>query len=130
MNPSLPPSNNSGILLKVLVGLQLMLAVGSYFFFHEAWPAASVSIALILALVFFSRERTHDERVEQLKLKAISYGIVFGLVVMTVVNILGKMLKGIASWPAFSGFDALIMVLLIALGLFHYWRWQDGRARS
>jgi hypothetical protein len=25
-----------------------------------------------------------------------------------------------------SAFEVLILILLIALGLFHYWRWQDG----
>ena len=122
----LPPSDNK--LLKTIVVIQLAVVVGSFLIFREPWPAASASIALALALIFFTREPNHDERVEQLKLKAISVGFGVGLIVMTIFSLLGKIPLGITHLPALSGIDSMILVLLIALGLFYYWRWRDGRA--
>jgi hypothetical protein len=128
-----PPAGSAksypGGLLKILAGFQLLVALGSYLASGETWPAASAIIALALAMIFFSREQIHDERVEHLKLKAITGGVVLSLLITAGVNFWEKMLKdsGIKLPLFLSAFDALILVLLVALFLFHYWRWQDGR---
>ena len=85
---------------------------------------------MLLAMLLFSRERVHDERVEHLKLKAISYGLVASLLTASLCNTGSKMLK--ISYPrlTLSAFEVLILILVIALSLFHYWRWQDGREKA
>jgi len=54
----------------------------------------------------------------------------FGLIMIAGVDLLGSIQKGSAAVLVLSGFDALILVLLIALGLYHYCRWQDGREKT
>jgi hypothetical protein len=46
-------------------------AAGSLYSADFRWSGASVLIATCLMVAFFSREKDQDERVEQLKLKAI-----------------------------------------------------------
>lgn len=118
------PTNS--VLLRILVGLQLFIALSGLLFSSDSWPAASATIALLLAMVLFSRERVDDERVRQLKLKAISYGLITGLLAASLLNTGRKFFQPSFMSRPISAFELLIVILLIALGLFHYWRWQDG----
>lgn len=94
--------------------------------------ATAASIGLMM--IFFAKERIDDERVQQLKMKAMftamSSGIMFTFLAHHYVS---RVLGGWrgdenASIPTMSAWEFLAGILLIALGLFHYWRWQDGRA--
>src|SRR5882757_3451578 len=114
-------------LLKTLVGLQVFIALCGLLAAGERWASSSGIIAMALAVMLFSRERVHDERVEQLKLKAISYGLVTGLFTASLLNTSRELLKISFLHLPLSAFEVLILILVIALMLFHYWRWQDGR---
>jgi L-asparagine transporter-like permease len=112
--------------------LYLTMAVtttaGSLYSDDFRWSGASVLIATCLMVAFFSREREQDERVEQLKLKAIRLALpgaacaVFGHAVLV-----RMLINDGTARRLLSAFDLLIIAMLIALGLYHYWRWQDGR---
>jgi hypothetical protein len=83
-----------------------------------------------LMLIFFARERIEDERVLQLKMKAMFYAMIAGIGVIPVANhYLFVVLRGtlISRPPKLAVMEFLSGIVLIALGLFHYWRWQDGR---
>jgi hypothetical protein len=136
MNSSLAcPSPDSAkphnsVLLKVLVGLQLLITLGGFLASGDGWASSSSIIAMSLAILLFSRERVHDERVEHLKLKAISYGLVGGLLTASLLNTGWKLLKLSSPRLTLSAFEVLILILVISLSLFHYWRWQDGREKA
>ncbi|MDI1249343.1 MAG: hypothetical protein PSV13_10815 [Lacunisphaera sp.] len=83
-----------------------------------------------LQLIFFAKERVNDERVQQLKMKAMFLAMSVGMAVMLVANhylfvVLRRTLDSMP--PEISAWEAIAGIMLIALGLFHYWRWQDGR---
>lgn len=91
------------------------------------WVHAAAVIAVGLAMFFFSREPTHDERVEHLKLKAVKASLVGALNFTLVMNLLvlnpGE--PDLAS-RTLSAFDFLAIAMLGSLALYYYWRWQDG----
>ena len=81
-------------------------------------------------MIFFSRERIDDERVQQLKMKAMftamSVGIAVGSVGKHYLFVIGRgTLNSMA--PELTAWEFLSSTLLVALALFHYWRWQDAR---
>jgi hypothetical protein len=117
-------------LLNTLVGLQLFIALCGLLASGEKWPSSSATIAMLLAILLFSRERFHDERVDHLKLKAISYGLATGLFTASFLNLGWKFLRLTSPRLTLSAFEVLILIQLIALSLFHYWRWQDGREKA
>jgi hypothetical protein len=125
---SATPDNNG--LFKVVVGLQLLITIGGFLATGDSWDSASAIIAMSLAMLLFSRERVHDERVEHLKLKAISYGLAASLLTASLLNTGSKMLKMSSPRLTLSAIEGLILILVIALSLFHYWRWQDGREKA
>lgn len=94
---------------------------------HE-WVHAAAVISIGLAMLFFSRERIEDERVEHLKLKALKVSLVVAVNATLVLNmwVLNPEEPDRVS-RSLSAFDFLAIAMLCALGLFHYWRWQDGR---
>lgn len=101
---------------------------GVFFVPNATWPGASVMVAVCLLAAFLSRERIEDERVELLKLKAIRVALVFSALVVFLQAWAVKILnRHRAALHYLSAFDLLIIAMLIALGLYHYWRWQDGR---
>lgn len=90
-------------------------------------PAIFVCAGLIP--LFFGAERINDERVQQLKMKALylatSAGLGLSLLGHGVLNHLAP------QWgiPArdLSAYEFLAGILLISLGVFHFLRWQDAR---
>jgi hypothetical protein len=90
----------------------------------------SVSASIGLMMIFFAKERLNDERVQQLKMKAMFTAMGSGLAVtLPVQHYAFVLLRGTldAVPPTLSAWEFLAGVLLIALGLYHYWHWQDGR---
>ena len=90
----------------------------------------SVTAGTGLMMIFFAKERIEDERVQQLKMKAMFTAMSSGIGVSLIAyNTAFMVFSGLsATRPEMSAYEFLAGVLLIALTLFHYWRWQDGRA--
>jgi hypothetical protein len=110
-----------------LVALLFVVPLGVFSADHNLlFVAASAG----LMMIFFSRERIDDERVQQLKMKALFPAMIAGMGVgmmskhyFNVIRqgTLNTMAPELTAWEFLSG------TLLIALALFHYWRWRDGR---
>ena len=91
--------------------------VASHEFNPTSWHGFSTALSLGLIAVFFLRERIDDERVHSLKLKAVSVAFVVGYPLSMWVEMqMGK------AKPPLSAADFINLAMLIALGLFHYWR--------
>lgn len=100
------------------------------------WIRTSAALAGGLMMIFFSRERVHDERVQDLKLKAVSAAFSVSFTLTLVINwglnrdwdptrdFDGRT----AVWRSISAFDLIILTMVVALALFHYWRVRDDEA--
>ena len=111
-------------------GLVALLLVVPLAIFSADHNLLFVAASSGLMMIFFSRERIDDERVQQLKMKALfasmSVGIAVGMMGKHYLNVirrgtLNTMAPELTAWEFLSG------TLLVALALFHYWRWQDAR---
>lgn len=114
----------------------LFATAGAPFVYHFApgkaeWVHASAVLAVGLGMFFFTRETVDDERVEQLKLKAVRTSFVPVLVLTLLANmlILNPQEPDIVT-RSLSAFDFATLVMLCASGLFYFWRWQDGRSAT
>jgi uncharacterized membrane protein len=117
-------------LVLVFVGAPLLQFAMPY----ANWIRTSAAIAAGLMLVFFAREGIHDERVQELKLRAVT--VAFS-VSFTLTLILHWFLNrdfdvtrdfdgASMAMRSISAFDLIIVTMATALALFLYWRWQDG----
>jgi hypothetical protein len=99
-----------------------------------SWIRTSAAIAAGLLLIFFSREAVDDERVRDLKLKAISAAFSASFALTLVVNwFLNRdfdAARDVDGAPgvlrSISAFDLIIVTMVAALVLFRYWRIQDA----
>lgn len=119
-------------LVKTVALFQLLLALGILVLDvklpgDNSWSIASMITAGSLVMIFWAQETINDERVEQLKLKAIRVGLLLGTLGAMFATLFVTM-SGM-SMP-FSAFDVLTLIMLIALGCFYSWRWQDSRPPS
>jgi len=100
------------------------------------WIRTSAAIAGGLMMIFFSRERIHDERVQDLKLKALSAAFSVSFTLTLIVNWFlnrdfhpGRDFDSATGvWRSISAFDLIVLTMVVALALFHYWRFQDAAA--
>lgn len=92
------------------------------------WQVVSSMIAAALFMLWLVPERVDDERVQQLKLKAITWGYIGGFLLVVISENVGRTMLRLENLPPLSAFDVLIILTALALGLFRYWRWQDGRS--
>lgn len=115
----------------VLIGAPLLhFAVPGAF-----WGRTSAALAGGLMMMFLSREAIHDERVDMLKLKATSAAFSVSFTLTLILNWLlnrdfdvGRdFTGGSAAWRSISAFDLIVVIMAIALALFHYWRHLDGQ---
>lgn len=120
-----------GGLIVLLLGLIAMIVK-----FDRMVLSAAANLGLVM--IFFAKEPFDDERVQQLKLKALfhaiwaaigfNFSVTFSYVIRQVWPALGSAPpvfgSGISAW------ELLSIVLLVALGFFHFWRWQDGRTEK
>ena len=114
-------------LIKIVGGFQLVWGSFAFLVHALSWDKVSILIAGGLFMLLFTPERIHDERVKDLKLRAITWGYAWGFL-CTLFYQFVRTYPGLkTNLPVFSAFDALIVLTLMALVLFHYWRWQDGR---
>ena len=117
--------------LLVIVAAPLLHAVipGAF------WIRTSCALAGGLLMIFFSRETVHDERVQDLKLKAVSAAFSISFTVTLVINwflnrdfdITRDFDGTTGQWRSISAFDLIALTMAIALVLFHYWRAQDDQ---
>ena len=102
----------------------------------STWIRTSAAVAGGLMMIFFSRERIHDERVQDLKLKALSAAFSVSFALTLIVNWflnrdfhLDRDFDGATGvWRSISAFDLIVLTMVIALALFQYWRLQDAAA--
>jgi apolipoprotein N-acyltransferase len=98
------------------------------------WIRTSAAVAGGLMMIFFSRERIDDERVQDLKLKALSAAFSVSFTLTLIVNWFlnrdfhpGRDFDGAAGvLRSISAFDLIVLTMVVALALFHYWRFQDA----
>jgi uncharacterized membrane protein len=118
-----------GLLIVVVGAPVLHYAVPGAF-----WNRTSAAVAAGLMMIFFSREAIDDERVQDLKLKAINAAFSVSFSLTLIVNWLLNRDFDVtrdfdgrtAAWRSISAFDLIILTMVAALGLFHYWRVQDS----
>lgn len=138
MKPYAPAPRSNGVFLKGVALLLLGLALFQLVIERASWPSVSMTIVNALLMIFCAREKVNDERIEHLKLKAAKAGLLVGTLVVMLTQVGATLTKsgaGQTGAPAvpllrmpLSAFDALGLVMLITLGCYYYWRWQDGRA--
>ena len=120
-----------GVLI-VLAGAPLLHAIVPGAFWHRT----AAAIAAGLMMIFFSREAIEDERVRELKLKAVSAAFSVSFSLTLIINWLlnrdfdvTRDFDGATGvWRSISAFDLIIVTVGLALALFHYWRFQDSQA--
>jgi hypothetical protein len=99
-----------------------------------SWIRTSAALAAGLMLVFFTKEAIDDERVRDLKLKAIGTAFSVSFSLTLIVNwFLNRDFDPRRDFDGATGvlrsisaFDLIALTMLVALGLFHLWHWQDG----
>ena len=123
--------------------LGVLLVIAGAPLLHYAVPGAtwirtSAAIAAGLMLIFFTREAIHDERVQDLKLKAISTAFSVSFTLTLIVNwflnrdfdVTRDFDGRTAVLRSISAFDLIILTMGVALVLFHFWRYQDATPGS
>lgn len=94
---------------------------------------SSYFVAAGMLMIFFSPERINDERVQQLKMKALFTAMGAGLgLTFFAYSLMVSLFRGLGPSPqtlhhAVSAWDFLAGILVFSLGLFHYWRWRDAQ---
>ena len=122
-----------GILL-IVVGAPL----AHYVIPGAFWLRTSAAIAAGLMMIFFSKEPIEDERVRDLKLKAVHAAFSVSFSLTLIVNwflnrdfdVTRDFESGTGAWRSISGFDLIILTITVALALFHCWRLQDSSAQD
>lgn len=114
--------------LVKFTGVGFVLLAGlNYFLLGFGWAIAAGTMTAGLFMLFFTPERIEDERVRQLKFKAIAWGFAGGLLGVVFYE-LAKILLRASELPVLSAYDSLLLVTALALGLFHCLCWWDRRA--
>ena len=120
-----------GLLCVLVLAPVVQFAVPGAF-----WGRTAAVVAAGLMMIFFSREPTNDERVQDLKLKAINAAFSVSFSLTLIVNWLlnrdfaiNSDFEGRAgTWRSISAFELIILTMVVALALFHYWRFQDSES--
>ena len=117
-----------------LAGFAFILVVAGIHLLNTGYAdwQAGADTAYVMALLFlyFSREKIDDERVQVLKLKALYAGFFSGWAVVGAIRFAAYLRTEFGSPRTLSAYDAMLIILIIAFALFHYWRFQDGRDAS
>ena len=87
--------------------------------------AAAAHVAALL-LLFFAKETIEDERVRDLKLKALAVAFFAGWAVNGAIRFAVYLRDRFAIPRTMSAYDARLVMLIIAHALFHFCRFQDG----
>jgi hypothetical protein len=92
-----------------------------------SWSLVSKILATGLFMLLFAPQRIDDERVRQLKLRAIMWGYGAAVMLVSLHDFLGNTPLSLLPQATFTAFDGFILANAISLALFHYWHWRDGR---
>lgn len=115
---------------KIIAGLLIVAAAIVHLLNtgYRDWDSGgNTAYVLGLLFLFFWKERMEDERVRELKLKALTVAFAIGYAV-TFGSKLALSFKGKGDIPrSLSAYDLMFVMLVAAHALFYYWRWQDGR---
>jgi len=115
---------------KIIAAMLIVAAAAAHLLNsgYRDWNSGGDSAYVIMMLfLFFWREKVEDERVKELKLKAVTVAFAFGYALTFAVK-LSLHLQRTANLPrGMSAFDFMFVVLVAAFALFHYWRWEDAR---
>ncbi len=118
--------------LLVVVGAPLL----HYVIPGAFWICTSAAIAAGLMLIFFSQEPINDERVQDLKLKAVNAAFSVSFTLTLIINwlfnrefdVTRDFSGATGGWRSISAFDLIILTMVTALALFHYWRFRDSES--
>ena len=118
-----------GALLVVVIAPVLHYAVPG-----ASWIRTSSAIAAGLMMIFFSKEAINDERVQDLKLKAVSGAFSVSFTLTLILNwflnrdfdVTRDFNGATGVWRSISALDLIILTMVVALVLFHYWRLRDA----
>ncbi len=84
--------------------------------------------AFALMFVFFAKEEINDERIVQLKFKALSQGIPIAALIFSgldyLVNFHGYSIET-DSWFTHSAFEYLSVAFLLSLSIFEFLKWRE-----
>lgn len=120
----LPSKVRFAVVVAVAAAAGVHLRWGGYADWHAG---ADTVYVLVLFGLFMKKEREDDERVRELKLKALFVGFSAGWAITGALRF-GSYLRDRSVPPStLSAYDALFIILLIAHALFYFWRFQDGR---
>jgi hypothetical protein len=122
-----------GVLIALVGAPVLHYAVPGAF-----WIRTSAAIAAGLMMIFFSRESIDDERVQDLKLKAVNAAFSVSFTLTLILNwllnrdfdIRRDFSGATGAYRSISAFDLIILTMIVALALFHYWRLRDSDSRD
>jgi hypothetical protein len=92
-----------------------------------SWSLVSKILAAGLFMLLFAPQRIDDERVRQLKLRAVMWGYGAAVALVSLHDFLGNTPLSLLPQVTLTAFDGFILANAISLALFHYWHWQDGR---
>ena len=120
----LPATAKAAIVLLVTLGAVVHLVSSGY----ADWRAgADTFYVMVLLFVFFSRERDDDERVRELKLRALMVAFVSGWAFAGAFRFASYLQDRDAVPKVPSAYDAMFVVLVVANALYLLWHHRDGR---
>ena len=120
----LSPSVKAGIAFLVTLAAVVHLLSSGY----ADWRAgADTFYVMVLLFVFFSRERDDDERVRELKLRALMVAFVSGWAFAGAFRFASYLQDRQAVPKVPSAYDAMFVMLVVANGLYLFWHHRDGR---
>jgi hypothetical protein len=120
----LPAPAKAAIVLLVTLGAVVHLVGSGY----ADWGAGPDTLyVMVLLFVFFSRERDDDERVRELKLRALMVAFVSGWAFAGAFRFASYLQDRDAVPKVPSAYDAMFVVLVIANALYLLWHHRDGR---
>ena len=95
---------------------------------YADWRAGPDTLyVMVLLFVFFSRERDDDERVQELKLRALMVAFVSGWAFAGAFRFASYLQDREAVPKVPSAYDAMFVVLVLANALYLLWHHRDGR---
>ena len=120
----LPATAKAAIVVLVTLGAAVHLMGSGY----ADWRAgADTFYVMVLLFVFFSRERDDDERVRELKLRALMVAFVTGWAFAGAFRFASYLQDRQAVPKVPSAYDAMFVMLVVANGLYLLWHHRDGR---
>jgi len=109
-------------LIVILVGMTVFLT-RLYKYEIVDLSAAGFPVAMGLMFIFFSKEKTFDERIAYLKFKSLAVAVPVSAIIVMLINY-SKNYGGYSietdSWYSISAFEYLAIMLSLAIGWFQY----------